>query len=105
MLSVATLKPKITRCLCQVIWVRSALLLPGGIRSMGGHTRKRHAFFGRKVISISGDGGLGQYLADLTTPIKYHMNITHVVMHNRELGKISKETKVSRITGMGKRHY
>ncbi len=51
-------------------------------------------FNGRKVISVSGDGGLGQYLADLTTWAKYGMNITHVLLNNGELGKISKEQRV-----------
>lgn len=51
-------------------------------------------FKGRKVVSVSGDGGLGQYLADLTTWVKYGMNITHVLLHNGELGKISKEQRV-----------
>ena len=51
-------------------------------------------FKGRKVISVSGDGGLGQYLADFTTLVKYGMNITHVLLHNGELGKISKEQRV-----------
>ncbi len=46
---------------------------------------------GRKVISISGDGGFGQYLADFTTAIKYEMPITHVLLNNSELGKISRE--------------
>ncbi|MDF1595379.1 MAG: thiamine pyrophosphate-binding protein [Acidimicrobiia bacterium] len=46
---------------------------------------------GRKVISISGDGGFGQYLADLTTAVKYSMPITHVLLNNSELGKISRE--------------
>lgn len=50
-------------------------------------------FAGRKVVSVSGDGGLGQYLADLTTWVKYGMNITHVVLNNSELGKISKEQR------------
>jgi thiamine pyrophosphate-dependent acetolactate synthase large subunit-like protein/nitrite reductase/ring-hydroxylating ferredoxin subunit len=45
----------------------------------------------RKVVSISGDGGLGQYLADFTTAVKYGMNITHIVLNNDELGKISRE--------------
>lgn len=48
---------------------------------------------GRKVISISGDGGLGQYLAELTTLVKYGMNITHIVLNNGQLGKISKEQR------------
>ena len=48
---------------------------------------------GRKVISISGDGGFGQYLAELTTLVKYDMDITHVLLNNSELGKISKEQR------------
>lgn len=50
-------------------------------------------FNGRQVISISGDGGLGQYLAEINTAVKYGMNITHVLMNNGELGKISKEQR------------
>ena len=48
---------------------------------------------GRKVISISGDGGFGQYPMELTTAVKYGMDITHVLLHNGELGKITKEQK------------
>ncbi|MCY4150655.1 MAG: thiamine pyrophosphate-binding protein [Aestuariivita sp.] len=48
---------------------------------------------GRKVIAISGDGGFGQYAIELTTAQKYRMNITHILLHNGELGKISKEQK------------
>jgi len=48
---------------------------------------------GRKVISISGDGGFGQYPMDFTTAVKYGMNITHILLHNGELGKISKEQR------------
>jgi thiamine pyrophosphate-dependent acetolactate synthase large subunit-like protein len=50
-------------------------------------------FSGRKVVSVSGDGGFGQYLAELTTAVKYGMNITHVLLNNGELGKISKEQR------------
>ncbi len=45
----------------------------------------------RRVVSISGDGGLGQYLADFTTAVKYSLPIVHVVMNNDELAKISRE--------------
>ncbi len=45
----------------------------------------------RKVIAVCGDGGLGQYLAEVTTAVKYEMDIAIVVLNNRELGKISKE--------------
>jgi thiamine pyrophosphate-dependent acetolactate synthase large subunit-like protein/nitrite reductase/ring-hydroxylating ferredoxin subunit len=50
-------------------------------------------YSGRKVISISGDGGFGQYLAELTTAVKYDMDITHILLNNNELGKISKEQR------------
>ncbi|MEM1436080.1 MAG: thiamine pyrophosphate-dependent enzyme [Pseudomonadota bacterium] len=50
-------------------------------------------YAGRKVISISGDGGLGQYLAEVTTLVKYNMGVTHVLLNNNELGKISKEQR------------
>ena len=48
---------------------------------------------GRKVVSISGDGGFGQYMAEFTTAVKYGMNITHILLNNAELGKISKEQR------------
>ena len=48
---------------------------------------------GRKVISISGDGGFGQYMGELTTAVKYDMDITHILLNNSQLGKISKEQK------------
>ncbi len=48
---------------------------------------------GRKVVSISGDGGFGQYMGEFTTAVKYGMNITHVLLNNSELGKISKEQR------------
>ena len=51
----------------------------------------------RKVISVSGDGGLGQYAMELTTAVKYGMDITHVVLNNGELGKISKEQRAARL--------
>ncbi len=54
-------------------------------------TRDQEAYNGRKVISVSGDGGFGQYLAEFTTAVKYDMDITHVLLNNSELGKISKE--------------
>ena len=49
----------------------------------------------RQVVSISGDGGLGQYAMELTTLAKYNMNITHIVLNNNELGKISKEQRTA----------
>ncbi len=51
------------------------------------------AHAGRQVVSISGDGGFGQYMGELTTAVKYGMNITHVLLDNDQLGKISKEQR------------
>ncbi len=50
---------------------------------------------GRTVISISGDGGFGQYLAEFTTAVKYDMNITHILLNNSQLGKITKEQRAA----------
>lgn len=58
-------------------------------------TRDKPAYKGRKVISVSGDGGFGQYAMEFTTAVKYGMNITHVLMNNSELGKISKEQRTA----------
>ncbi len=49
----------------------------------------------RQIVSVSGDGGFGQYAMDFTTAVKYDMNITHVLLDNRELGKISKEQRAA----------
>jgi pyruvate oxidase len=49
----------------------------------------------RQIVSVSGDGGFGQYAMELTTAVKYGMNITHVVLNNSELGKISKEQRAA----------
>jgi thiamine pyrophosphate-dependent acetolactate synthase large subunit-like protein len=56
-------------------------------------TQDLEEFNGRKVVSVSGDGGFGQYPMDFTTEVKYGMDITHVLLHNGELGKISKEQR------------
>ena len=50
-------------------------------------------FAGRKVVSVSGDGGFGQYAMEFTTAVHYGMDITHILMNNCELGKISKEQR------------
>ena len=48
---------------------------------------------GSAIFAITGDGGFGQYLAEFTTAVKYGMNITHILLNNSELGKISKEQR------------
>ncbi|MEX2653543.1 MAG: thiamine pyrophosphate-dependent enzyme [Acidimicrobiia bacterium] len=47
----------------------------------------------RQVVAVCGDGGFGQYAMEMTTAVKYGMNITCVLLVNDELGKISKEQR------------
>ena len=47
----------------------------------------------RPTVCVTGDGGFGQYAMEITTAVKYGMNITHILLNNSELGKISKEQK------------
>jgi thiamine pyrophosphate-dependent acetolactate synthase large subunit-like protein/nitrite reductase/ring-hydroxylating ferredoxin subunit len=47
----------------------------------------------RPIVAITGDGGFGQYMAEVTTAVKHKMNITHVLINNGQLGKISKEQR------------
>jgi pyruvate oxidase len=56
-------------------------------------TQDQDEYRGRKVISVSGDGGFGQYMGDFNTAVKYNMDITHVLLNNSQLGKISKEQR------------
>ncbi|WP_299709356.1 thiamine pyrophosphate-binding protein [uncultured Tenacibaculum sp.] len=47
----------------------------------------------RPVVAVAGDGGLCQYLAEITTLVKYNMPVKVIVINNHELGKISKEQR------------
>ena len=47
----------------------------------------------RPVVAVAGDGGLCQYLAEITTLVKYQMPVKMIVLNNHELGKISKEQR------------
>jgi pyruvate oxidase len=67
--------------------------LPGGMGAWAATQGDDPRYAGRPVLSLSGDGGLGQYLAEFTTAVKYEMNLTHVLVNNGELGKISKEQR------------
>jgi len=49
----------------------------------------------RPIVAVTGDGGFGQYLAEVTTAVKYGMNITHVLLNNSQLGKITKEQRAA----------
>jgi thiamine pyrophosphate-dependent acetolactate synthase large subunit-like protein len=45
----------------------------------------------RPVVAVTGDGGFGQYLAEVTTAVKYGIAVRHVLLDNGTLGKIGKE--------------
>jgi thiamine pyrophosphate-dependent acetolactate synthase large subunit-like protein/nitrite reductase/ring-hydroxylating ferredoxin subunit len=47
----------------------------------------------RPICAVTGDGGFAQYMAELLTAVKHEMNITHVLVNNGQLGKISKEQR------------
>ncbi len=49
----------------------------------------------RPIVAVTGDGGFGQYLADFTTAVKYGMDLTHVLLDNSMLGKITKEQRAA----------
>ncbi len=49
--------------------------------------------YSRPIIAVAGDGGLCQYLAEITTLVKYEMPVKVIVLNNNELGKISKEQR------------
>ena len=76
---------------------RQAVLMSGYLGSIGfGFPAAMGAWAAapdRQIVAVTGDGGFGQYLAELTTAVKYEMNITHVLLDNAQLGKISKEQR------------
>lgn len=47
----------------------------------------------RPTWCVTGDGGFGQYLAELTTAVRHRMRIVHLLLDNGELAKISKEQR------------
>ena len=47
----------------------------------------------RQIVAVTGDGGFGQYPMEVTTAVKYGMPIKHILLNNKELGKISKEQR------------
>jgi pyruvate oxidase len=80
---------------------RQAVLMSGYLGSIGfGYPAAMGAWAaapGRPVVAITGDGGFGQYMGELCTAVKYGMKITHVLLNNNELGKISKEQRAAQV--------
>ena len=57
----------------------------------GGPLGEGSAAPGRPIVAVTGDGGFGQYAAELTTAVKYGIPVKHVLFDNHSLGKIGKE--------------
>ena len=74
---------------------RQSVLMSGYLGSIGfGFPAAMGAWAApRPILAVTGDGGFGQYLGELTTAVKYGMNITHVLLNNSMLGKITKEPR------------
>ncbi|HEY3704360.1 MAG TPA: thiamine pyrophosphate-dependent enzyme [Terracidiphilus sp.] len=49
------------------------------------------AYPGRQVVCVVGDGGLSMLMAELTTLVKYNMNVCVIVIKNNVLGQIKWE--------------
>ncbi len=67
--------------------------LPAAFGAWAATQEPESPFAGRPVVSISSDGGFGQYMGEFTTAVKEDMNLTHVLLNDDELGKISKEQR------------
>ena len=74
---------------------RQSVLMSGYLGSIGfGYPAAMGAWAAapdRQIVCVTGDGGFGQYMGEILTAVKYGMPITHVLLNNGELGKISKE--------------
>jgi thiamine pyrophosphate-dependent acetolactate synthase large subunit-like protein len=76
---------------------RHTVLMSGYLGSIGfGYPAAMGAWAAapaRPTVAVTGDGGFAQYMAEVTTAVRHRMNITHVLLNNGQLGKISKEQR------------
>ncbi len=76
---------------------RQSVIMSGYLGSIGfGYPAAMGAWAAapeRPILAVTGDGGFGQYMGELCTAVKYGMKITHVLLNNSELGKISSEQR------------
>jgi len=47
----------------------------------------------KPIVAVAGDGGFGQYMAELMTVAKYNIPVKIILLNNNQLGKISKEQR------------
>ena len=45
------------------------------------------------IVAVAGDGGFGQYMAELTTLVHYNIPVKLIIINNNQLAKISKEQR------------
>ena len=80
---------------------RQSVLMSGYLGSIGfGYPAAIGAWCAapdRKIVAVTGDGGFGQYMGELTTAVAHGMDITHVLLNNGQLGKISKEQRAAEL--------
>ncbi len=76
---------------------RQAVLMSGYLGSIGfGYPAAIGAAVAapdRKAVAVTGDGGFAQYMAEVTTAVRHKLDITHLLLNNGQLGKISKEQR------------
>jgi len=76
---------------------RQSVLMSGYLGSIGfGYPAAMGAAVAapeRKAVAVTGDGGFAQYMAEVTTAVKHRLDITHVLLNNGQLGKITKEQR------------
>ncbi|MEW5734926.1 MAG: thiamine pyrophosphate-binding protein [Thermodesulfobacteriota bacterium] len=76
-----------------------SVLMSGYLGSIGyGYPAAMGAFAAapeRPIVAVTGDGGFAQYMAEVTTAVKYSMPIKHILLNNSELAKITKEQKAA----------
>jgi pyruvate oxidase len=81
---------------------RQSVLMSGYLGSIGfGYPAAIGAWTAapkRPIVAVTGDGGFAQYMAEVTTAVKYGMNIKHILLNNNELGKISKEQRADELS-------
>lgn len=77
---------------------RQTLLMSGYLATMGfglpAAIAAKLASPGRQVVCITGDGGFAQVMGDFLTAVRNNLDITVIILNNRELAMISVEQMI-----------